>query len=424
MEDEEYDFEYESEEEEDSDVVTENLYYGAKALKADSPKEAISMFLKVIAEEVPIGEYSFKARKQLIKTCLKLEEYDKLVGFYKDLLNSQSSVTKNYSEKGINNMLDLFSLDLPQVYFSRCLKLTLENTINERLVFEVNMKLAKMYFDFHQFQEMKAILKDLYDFCEKDGQLDSRKGTQLLEVYALEIQMHSITKDNKKLRQLYNKCLKVKSGISHPRIMGIIRECGGKMFMRQNDWSNAMFDFFEAFKNYDESGSPARIQCLKYLVLANMLSLSEINPFESPETKPYSNDPEIISMTLLVEAYQNNDLEKFESILKDHPETFNDSFLSDYVFELRNNIQIQFLVELVRAYHTIDFSYLAECMNLTQHEIEDLVFQAVMQEKIVGRIDQLNSLLILGQTSNAQWDALNQWARAVESLIDKQASSF
>jgi COP9 signalosome complex subunit 2 len=69
--------------------------------------------------------------------------------------------------------------------------------------------------------------------------------------------------------------------------MGVIRECGGKMHMSQQEWDLAQTDFFEAFKNYDEAGRPKRIQCLKYLVLANMLMKSEINPFDSQETKPF-----------------------------------------------------------------------------------------------------------------------------------------
>ena len=46
---------------------------------------------------------------------------------------------------------------------------------------------------------------------------------------------------------------------------------------------------FEAFKNYDESGSPRRTTCLKYLVLANMLMKSGINPFDSQEVCLCSN---------------------------------------------------------------------------------------------------------------------------------------
>lgn len=103
-----------------------------------------------------------------------------------------------------------------------------------------------------------------------EGQDDLKKGTQLLEIYALEIQMYTAQKNNKKLKALYEQSLHIKSAIPHPLIMGVIRECGGKMHLREDEFEKAHTDFFEAFKNYDESGSPRRTTCLKYLVLANM----------------------------------------------------------------------------------------------------------------------------------------------------------
>lgn len=137
----------------------------------------------------------------------------------------------------------------------------------------------------------------------EDGADSQRKGTQLLEVYALEIQMYTATKNTKKLAVLYTQALDIQSAIPHPRIMGVIRECGGKMHMGQREWEKARNDFFEAFKNYDEAGAQRRIQCLKYLVLANMLMNSDINPFDSQEAKPYKSDPEIVAMTDLVSAH-------------------------------------------------------------------------------------------------------------------------
>lgn len=74
---------------------------------------------------------------------------------------------------------------------------------------------------------------------------DMKKGTQLLEVYALEIQMHTELKNNKQLKELYKRALEVKSAIPHPRIMGVIRECGGKMHMHERVWTEAATDFFE-----------------------------------------------------------------------------------------------------------------------------------------------------------------------------------
>ena len=44
---------------------------------------------------------------------------------------------------------------------------------------------------------------------------------------------------------MYQRALTVKSAIPHPRIMGVIRECGGKMHMHQRTWEEAATDFFE-----------------------------------------------------------------------------------------------------------------------------------------------------------------------------------
>ena len=103
------------------------------------------------------------------------------------------------------------------------------------------------------------------------------------------------------------------------------------------EWEKAQTDFFESFKNYDEAGSPQRIQVLKYvrpghsgqragcdtpfslpryLVLASMLTETTINPFDSQETKPYANDPQIQAMTNLVSAYQRKEIREFEKILR------------------------------------------------------------------------------------------------------------
>ena len=50
-----------------------------------------------------------------------------------------------------------------------------------------------------------------------------KKGTQLLEVYALEIQMYTVQKNNKKLKKVYEQSLHIKSAIPHPFTMGVIR---------------------------------------------------------------------------------------------------------------------------------------------------------------------------------------------------------
>lgn len=56
----------------------------------------------------------------------------------------------------------------------------------------------------------QRILRELHKSCTTEaGQDDQKKGTQLLELYSLEIQMHTEKKDNKKLRATYEQAMKV-----------------------------------------------------------------------------------------------------------------------------------------------------------------------------------------------------------------------
>jgi len=38
--------------------------------------------------------------------------------------------------------------------------------------------------------------------------------------------------------------------INDPRVMGIIKECGGKMYLSEKKWDLALEELFECFKFY------------------------------------------------------------------------------------------------------------------------------------------------------------------------------
>jgi COP9 signalosome complex subunit 2 len=89
-------------------------------------------------------------------------------------------------------------------YIEKFYSLTLDsfqNVNNERLWLKTNIKLARLWFTQKNYQQLTDMLRDLYKACQKpDGSDDPSKGTMLLEVYALEIQMHAETRNNKRLK--------------------------------------------------------------------------------------------------------------------------------------------------------------------------------------------------------------------------------
>jgi len=283
------------------------------------------------------------------------------------------------------------------------------------------LKLGKLLYEHDEHAKLARVLKELHASCQDEkGEDDQKKGSQLVDIYALEIQMYTATKNNKKLKELYHKALNIKSAIPHPKIMGVIRECGGKMHMREKEWEKAKIDFFEAFKNYDEAGSPRRIQCLKYLVLANMLMLSDVNIFDSTEAKPYKNDPEILVMTSLIAAYDNHDIKLFEKTLKDNKKSIlDDPFMRDYIDDLLKNIRTQVLLKLLTPYTKIRIAFLSKELNIASKEVEDLMVGLILDSRIRGRIDQINQVLELEDNkSSAFWKyrSVDKWAGQLNSL--------
>lgn len=423
-EDDDYDLEYEEDSNSEPDVDLENQYYNSKALKENDPKTALESFQKVLELEEEKGEWGFKALKQMTKINFKIGNYTEMMQRYKQLLMYiKSAVTRNYSEKSINSILDYIStskqMELLQDFYETTLD-ALKDAKNDRLWFKTNTKLGKLYYDREEFTKLSRILKQLHQSCQTDdGGDDLKKGTQLLEIYALEIQMYTAQKNNKKLKKLYEKSLHIKSAIPHPLIMGVIRECGGKMHLREADYEKAHTDFFEAFKNYDESGSPRRTTCLKYLVLANMLMKSGINPFDSQEAKPYKNDPEILAMTNLVSAYQNNDINEFEKILRTNRRNImDDPFIREHIEDLLRNIRTQVLIKLIKPYTRIHIPFISKELNIAPEEVESLLVSCILDSTIPGKIDQVNQLLELDKTSQetARFTSLDRWTTQLDSL--------
>lgn len=421
---EDYGFEYSDEEPEEQDVDIENQYYNSKGLVESDPMAALKGFADVVGMEPEKGEWGFKALKQTVKLHYREGQRAAMMGAYREMLTYiRSAVTRNYSEKCINKILDVVStsqnMDLLQEFYQTTLW-ALEEAKNERLWFKTNLKLCKLWFDMREFGRMNKILKELHKSCVKDdGTDDQKKGTQLLEVYAIEIQMYTETKNNKKLKELYQKALTIKSAIPHPRIMGTIYECGGKMHMAERQWTEAHSDFFEAFKNYDEAGTQRRIQCLKYLVLANMLMESQVNPFDAQEAKPYKNDPEILAMTDLVAAYQRNDILEFEKILKSNRKTImDDPFIRNYIEDLLKNIRTQVLLKLIKPYTRIRVPFVSKELNIPEKDVEQLLVSLILDNRIQGHIDQVNSLLELGGKSRGlkKYMAIDKWTTQLKSL--------
>ena len=69
---------------------------------------------------------------------------------------------------------------------------------------------------------------------------------------------------------------------------------------------------------------------------------SHVDPFNAQETQPYRADPQIQAVTALVEAYQQDDIDKFEKVLRrNRAATMDDPFIRPYMEDLMTVLRTQ-----------------------------------------------------------------------------------
>ena len=189
------------------------------------------------------------------------------------------------------------------------------------------------------------------------------------------------------------------------------------MHMSEENWKEAQTDFFESFRNYDEAGSLQRIQVLKYLVLTTMLMESDINPFESQETKPYKNDPRISAMTDLVEAYQQNDIHKYESILQNNKDVLSDPFIAENIDEVTRSLRTSGVMKLIAPYTRFTLAFIAKKLNISVTEVQDIIGFLILDKRLDGKIDQNKGTVEIENRSDADRTlAMQEWSSAIGSL--------
>lgn len=189
------------------------------------------------------------------------------------------------------------------------------------------------------------------------------------------------------------------------------------MHMSEENWKEAQTDFFESFRNYDEAGSLQRIQVLKYLVLTTMLMKSDINPFESQETKPYKNDPRISAMTDLVDAYQQNDIHRYESILENNKDVLADPFIAENIDEVTRSLRTTGVLKLIAPYTRFNLSFIAKQLKISVAEVQEIVGFLILDKKLDGKINQEKGTVELENRSDVdRIQALQEWTTAIGSL--------
>ena len=431
------------EEGDEVEETAENLFYQAKSTAEESVEDAMKELRRAVEldGEQERSEFGFKALKKLVKFALRGQAEvpeSTVVQDFKSMLGYAGVVSVNMMEKGINTLVDLAAAsgraDLTEQLVVLGAASFRENG-NDRAWFRINLKLAQTMFDAGRTDTLQQRLDELVRWCElAEGVNDPKKESLLKEVLALQMQsaMARTADGGRSMRHFVARALSIHSAVPHPRTLGIIHECSGKVMMNEHRWPLAKQEFFDAFKNYDESGSPRRLVCLRYLVLAAMLEHSQVNPFETPETKSYAAN-ELIAPALAVwNAFETLDVRTLARALAQSGDAFaQEQFIARFVPLVVRSLQVLKVAQLVKAYSRMRIDYIARELDLPDDQCEALLVGLILDGQLAGEIDQVDHVLLLpannfdsNDSTNAKYLAMAQWSRHITELVHAVDKKF
>ena len=413
----------EEEEEEDQNDNTaidlENSYYEADDLYGQGDlEEALKKYEHVveieadpknkdILENLNDGPWSFKSLSKIVLIHTKQGNTQKLLDSYRKLLSIMNEiyVTTNQREEAIGDTLSNPALaqkhdpDTIEVLYKETLG-TLKPT--GRLWFRTSLSQARLYLNGNKDNLVELVpqkLQYLKDTCrdEKTGEFLRDRASDLLEVYEVEMNYLLRIKNFSRMRHIYprTRAKNMTSAVEDSRTMGPLRESGGRMWLHFRNFSKAYNEFFDSFKAYEEAGKSHEAKlCIKYLVVANILDAGgHVNPFAAREISAYvQNASDVEALQNLREAFQNNDIEKYESILRcSQVGIVSDSFLKTYVEDLKDACRVKVLKRRIRPYRRVRLQFLCDQLgdDTDMKKTRNLLNRLILDGDLEGRVDEV-----------------------------------
>ena len=296
--------------------------------------------------------------------------------------------------------------------------------------FSAASRLMKVSLETADFQRAQTVLEKMQASCrDAEGHDDVlTKANQLVDIYAFEIRLIDMVETGNKVRRMkevLKRCERVNSAVCNPRSIGVLREYAGKVLMSQGRYEDAYNEFYEAFRALSDSGQSRGKKMLKYAVVANILSLSNINPFDCREAKAYQTDPELTDIANLRKAVDEGDLQTVQDLTA--VSSFarsDDEWLVPYATQLVYEVKQKYLERILPAYMSAEISSLGRRLKQDSDTTRNMLKSLILDKRVSGMLSNDMYVSTKGDAGEAELNA--ELARSskcmwthTEQLLDK-----
>jgi len=362
---------------------------------------------------------------------LLLEEFNNLTLGIEDREQALLTLAKQYTvandESKVDNLLNLanqLSARESKMYLAKIMKMLLDTvsqydsetkgvelllcrkildwSIRENknfLRFRLQIRLGNILYSRGEFTQAR---KEIDDVIKEARDVDDKN--LLVESYLLESKLIYESKNYAKAKASLTACRANANKIYiHPVLQADIEKTAGILHLAEKDYRIAYSYFYEAFEAFHQSGDQKAAQdTFQYLILSKIMqdSVDEANNIaEGRYGQIYAKH--IPLMLEILKAYQSKSLVDLSYILTQRRAEIakNRIILSqiDFLYDqlLEKNIE-----KVITAYSRVQLGYLASKLRIEEDVIERKIGEMILDEKLLGSLDQENGMLILFDKKN------------------------
>jgi COP9 signalosome complex subunit 2 len=124
-------------------------------------------------------------------------------------------------------------------------------------------------------------------------------------------------------------------------------------------------------------------------------------------------------MTDLVDAYQRDDIHRYESILKENQDLLADPFIAENIDEVSRNMRTKAVLKLIAPYTRFTLKFISKHIKIPVSEVQDILGVLIVDKKLHAKINQENGTVEVEDSRGSDMEHLNRlrdWTSAVENL--------
>eukprot|EP01029_Cantina_marsupialis_P024115 TRINITY_DN6127_c0_g1_i2.p1 TRINITY_DN6127_c0_g1~~TRINITY_DN6127_c0_g1_i2.p1 ORF type:complete len:446 (-),score=102.58 TRINITY_DN6127_c0_g1_i2:160-1404(-) len=213
------------------------------------------------------------------------------------------------------------------------------------------------------------------------------------------------------------------------RTLAEIERHNGVLLTEERLYSTAYSYFVEAFEGFSAmDAKDDAINCLQYMIMCKILAggANEVQGILISKKVSEFVGKEMDLLRAIAGAAKESSIRKFDIVISKHQEALaEDEVLSRHLQELYDTLLEDNLVKITKPFEMVEVSHVAELIELPHEQVERKLAQMILDDKLLGTLDQGNGMLILfdepdkGETFESALESIQHLDKVVDSLFTK-----